>query len=371
MNTKPDNAADSPDKNPVSAVEIPAKAVSEASEAEKRRDEVFADGGKPRRSKPKPAKTKPEKTKREKRPVGLFTVCLAALIAAGLGAAGGGALSRVLDNDSPSVEPSQMTQRLDALEADVLAAKAQIQAPAAQMDMSQIDALSARIAALESLPLGGGEDGMTASDLAVLSARLDALDKSVAELTPESSNPPEPNPRLLALEETVSRLSDAPAIDPAIEQRIQALENAPAEETQSVDMEPLTSRISALEAVSLNAAEPVDIAPLSARLDALEAKVASASAARAALPVPDFPKDAVLTAILEAENASKGWAGRILGKHVRTRDEAVVTSVDEIAILVSEGQIETALSRIEQLPEAGQRAAKTWTDIVSVQRTLP
>ena len=158
----------------------------------------------------------------------------------------------------------------------------------------------------------------------------------------------------------------------AIETRITALEDKLSsqemtEEAGDYSLQDIEARIAALEQSVPNELPdvPAALAPLLVRLDALEVKANAAP-----LLIPPFPKQAVLDAMVEAGSEEKGnWFQRVVDSQITVVDETHIETVNDITKLVEEGDVKSALKKIETLPGEAQDAAAAWVDAVTIQDT--
>ena len=188
------------------------------------------------------------------------------------------------------------------------------------------------------------------------------LEDALEEIQTESTAWLDYGARLETLEKAATDTDTEDGID--IEARLAKLEAVPAQEP--LDLTAYDARLAALEGVP--ALDVTDIPKLQARLTQLES---SLNNMRAALPIPAFPRDQVLSALGEDGQSGKGWIGRTLSKHVKVADEASTQMVVNIEKSLTAGDIDTALAQAIKLPENGRAAAQDWIDAVSAQRKLP
>ncbi len=286
-------------------------------------------------------------------------VLILAILAAGIGAAGGAGISYVLiqkagqSNGQDLVAQIQSAQQNQAsLNAALDNLKERLARAETPVDLSLVEA---RLAALEARPIV--TEAGTVIDPALV-ARVAALEKAPK---------PEPTP-----------MFDASAL----EARVGALEaqnETDAEALNAADMgaavAEIEKRLSTLEAQDMPLIpEPVDLGPLTSRLEALESQSAQTDVKvtnllRASMPLPPFPKAEVTAALSKAGTSKKSWLGRTLDKHVRVGDEAALDIVADIERLLDENKVDAALGRIQDLPAAGQKAARDWVNQVKTQRT--
>lgn len=330
----------------------------------------------------KKKKTKPEKPKKPRneprKGVRFGTVFVWSVLAALFGAAGGTALSYgLMKADKFPVSASSQTdtkaalQVVAELEDDVAALQARLDQPA-ETETVDLSPITARLDALEARPMVT-EDG-TVIDPS-LSARLDALESAepaempVTDLTAIED-------RLTALEAAMSEQSggteeSAATVSPEVIARIEALEQANEIPAEPVDLLPLQERIDAVD--SRAGSLETDI---TARLEALEARASdleadAAEALRSAVPIPAFPKTAVLEALSSADAEDQGFFKRAVGKHIKVQNENAIKRVTAIESLVASGEIDAALAQIQNLPQPGQDAAAAWVKNVNDIRSTP
>ncbi|MGJ8562454.1 MAG: hypothetical protein ACSHXY_02770 [Alphaproteobacteria bacterium] len=327
---------------------------------------------KSKRVKSKKSKTPKPKPEKKTGGMGFGSVFVMSVLAAAFGALGGAALTYGLleMGQLPAVaslrsDVQQGTETVATLKKDL----AQLQA-SAQDSLNDIDftPVTTRLEALEARPLLT-ENGAII-DPAIIQ-RLEYLEKALPAKGLTGINE-----RITSLEKNLreqSKTSDAvPAtLDPKIAARLDLLEQQNLEISPALDMAPLQERIEAVDA----RADTLEI-DLTARLKALEDRAAileaeQAQALRSAVPIPAFPKDAVLTALSSAGSQDQGLFKRTLSKHIKVQNENAIDRVTRIEALISSGNIDGAIADIRNLPQPGQDAAANWISIVNDIRSTP
>ncbi len=258
------------------------------------------------------AKAAPKKSKKPARPIGMKTVFVGSVLAALLGALGGFSLTRFALPKSEPVNLSPIETKLADFE----------------------------------------------KKRASLEARLNRIEATQKTLQEERDTPDQD-------------LDDITA-------RIMALESGAVLENSNFDLTDFSSRLSGLELQMSEMAQSgsatplempegakVDLGPLERRVAALEARIESQKVSATRL-IPAFPKAAVIAALETPQEAeSKGWFGRLIDSQITIVDGESLKTVDEITILIGQGDIDGAVKLIATLPPSAQTAARDWVKSVS------
>ncbi len=229
-------------------------------------------------------------------------------------------------SDSSSLDLSELTARLDDLETQM----------AAKIDAQSNDT-SNQI-----------EDATPESEKETEAKDVETID---TETPQENDEPAEvlPSPDIAKLTEDIQALKD----------RLASVETI---DIPDFDLTPIETRVLDLEnqIASLSDATSKQFSQSAKRLVQVEAQVQDIKSNPPKQLLPPFPREAVLSAMTENQQADGNWVSRTLGKHVTIQDEAAIATLDEIDGFITSGDIDAALVKVKSLPESAQMAADAW-----------
>jgi len=207
--------------------------------------------------------------------------------------------------------------------------------------------------------LGAGGGAILSKMLRAPAANISPLTTHIEALQSENKTL---KAQLARLQRDIKALPKPQAVNlNPIEGRLKALESTT---PQDIDPELITR----LEALKEEGSEALDLSDILARLEALENRPAAVvpldvTPAITAITSPDpFPEAAILAA-LEASQPSGGWLKRSLKKHISVQsDDNPHYLLELIVQSVEDGNIETAITAFDKLPDEAKAAGKTWRD---------
>lgn len=320
--------------------------------------------------------------------VGFWPLVLGGAVAAGLGAAATiyvlphlpGSWQTAAQVDVAALTDAASAAGAEAARAEVATAIAALPTPAATPDSDQIDSyireqVAAALAAAAPVP---GQAASTATPSGDVTARIAALQTQLETQARQ-----------------IADLNARPQLDPATMQQVQALAQGADQARAEIDAAAAQARDS-LAAVQAEAAASAQRAQAVASVAVLGAALEGGSAtpseavqqleqAGVAVPEPlaqqdlptldqlqisfDAPARAALTASLKAESQGQGPLGAVSNfLRVQTGARSVEpregTDPDAVlsraSALVAQGDLPTALTELQGLPEAGQAAMAEW-----------
>ena len=274
---------------------------------------------------------------------GLKGTLLAGLLAGVVGLAG--ATAGVYFGLKTQKAPDIQTVKIDveALKAELLNAQS-VQLKSIETRLQKLEANLKTVSETQAKP-------EAIPDLTPLEDRLARLEAaSDIEISPET---------LSALTQAQADGFDWPDVS-TLEARLDALETSEPQQTPELDK--IETRLKALEARKPSVETATIPKTLLSRISVLEDQ-ANVNAQAAQFSQIEFPKELLLKA---AKNTSDGNVlQRALSKHVRVKgDDDPVTLIEGIEADISAGQYNQALVKFESLPKDVQAIGKSWYEVV-------